>query len=363
MPWLIAAAAPIVTSAIGQAMSQGDKDKASALQAQGLAGIQKLQAPTADDLKVALQQYKLTGQMSPELQSIINLGPSEMAKVGTNPALMQAQMSALSKLQQMGNGGFNPQDLAALAKIQNQAAGQGQAQQASALQAMQQRGIGGGGNELAARLAAAQGASNQVSQAGMDVQSQAAQRALQAIMQSGQLGGQIRGQDFSEQSQKAQAQDLISRFNAANQQNVMGQNVGARNQAQYYNLGNAQNISNMNTGVANQQATMNAQAKQQAYMDALQKASAMYGGQQTAANQALTRAGQDQGMWSGIGQGIGTAAQGYGMQQAQSRTASMAPPPVQKSTLPEDFNAEQEDQSKKNGMYSNMYSPNGNLRA
>ncbi len=344
MAWapIVAAVAPAVISAIGQASSSGDKAKAAALQQQALAGIQNLNAPTADELKVALQQYKLTGQMSPLLQQVINAPKSEMSGVKSNPALIQAQMTALSKLQQQGNGGLQPQDLAALAQVQQQAAGQGQAQQASALQAMQQRGIGGGGNELAARLAAAQGASNTASQGGLNIQSQAAQRALQAIMQSGQLGGQIENQQFGEQSQKAQAQDLINRFNAANAQSVQGQNVGAQNQAQYYNLGNQQQISNMNTGIANQQSMMNAQAHQQAYQNALQKATAIYGAQNNAANQDLTRAGQTQSMYGGVGQAAGTAAMGYGMQQAYTdRTNKLAQaggtPPAPKSTLPEDY--------------------------
>ncbi len=55
-------------------------------------------------------------------------------------------------------------------------------------------------------------------------------------MQGGQLGGQMRSQDFGEQSSKAQAQDAISRFNAANSQSVQGQNVATKNTAQAANL-------------------------------------------------------------------------------------------------------------------------------
>jgi len=56
----------------------------------------------------------------------------------------------------------------------------------------------------------------------LDVSAQAQSRALQALMQGGQLGGQIRQQDFGEQSEKAQAQDAINRFNTANRQQVSG---------------------------------------------------------------------------------------------------------------------------------------------
>lgn len=350
-----AVAAPVVGGLLGKLFGSGDQDKAIALQQQALQGLQSLNTPTADELKVALQQYKLTGQITPALQSIIQQGQSEMQGVKTDPALMQAQMGALSKLQSLGNGGLQPQDLAALAQVQQQAAGQGQAQQASALQAMQQRGIGGGGNELAARLSAAQGAANTSSQAGLNIQGQAAQRALQAIMQSGQLGGQIQGQQFSQQSQKAQAQDLINRFNAANAQSVQGQNVGSQNQAQYYNVGQNQNIANMNTGVANQQAIQNSQAKQQAYQDALSKASAVYGGQQNLANQYMNQAAQTQQMWGGMGQAAGTGLQGAAMYDAYNkRTAAMNPKSTSSSqsysSLPSDFNAEDNKTDQYDGM-------------
>ena len=135
--------APIVGGLLGNLFSGGDRDRAKQLQQDALNGVQAIHAPTADELRVALQQYKLTGQMTPALQQIMQQGKSEMGGVSTDPGLKEAQMGALAKLQQQGNGGLQPQDMAALAQVQSEAAGQGQAQQASALQAMQQRGIGG----------------------------------------------------------------------------------------------------------------------------------------------------------------------------------------------------------------------------
>ena len=70
-------------------------------------------------------------------------------------------------------------------------------------------------------------------------------------MQSGNLAGSMRGQEFGEQAARAQAQDAINRFNAANQmsanqfnvsgrQGIANQGVDLRNQATQYNTGLAQ---------------------------------------------------------------------------------------------------------------------------
>src|SRR4051812_25499289 len=115
MPATIGAVgAPILGGLLGSIFSSGDKSQAQQIQQQALQGLQNLKAPTVQDLQIALQQYKLTGQMNPVLQSVISQEKSGMNNIQTDPSLMKAQMTALSKLQSMGNGGLQPQDLAAL---------------------------------------------------------------------------------------------------------------------------------------------------------------------------------------------------------------------------------------------------------
>lgn len=70
-------------------------------------------------------------------------------------------------------------------------------------------------------------------------------------MQGGNLGGTMRAQDFSEDSAKAQAKDAISKFNAANTQNVQASNIADRNQAQATNLQNKQTIAAQNVTLRN----------------------------------------------------------------------------------------------------------------
>jgi hypothetical protein len=318
-------AAPIIGSALGGLFSSGDEEREKQLQAKALANIEGLTPLQADQLKVALAKYQQTGELTPELEQVINQSQSEMKSISVDPALRQAQMSALNKLQMYGEGGLQPQDMAALATIKQQAESEAQAQNASNLQNMQQRGIAGGGAELAARLSASQGAANRISQQGLDIQGQAAQRALQAIMQGGQLGGQIRGQEFDEAAEIAQAQDTINRFNAANSQSVETRNVGSKNQAKQYNLDLEQRIANANTDIQNQQAVSDRDALQQAYGYQAQKAGMLSGAQDRAAQQAGQSAGRTQQTWAGMGQAVGTGLQGLAAADMYNkRTDAMA---------------------------------------
>lgn len=216
--------------------------------------------------------YKQVASLNPELETAITLGPSEMDGIATDPSLRQAQLNALSKLQEVGDaGGRDAQFIADASRLENDVNTNLQGQQGAISQNMAARGISGGGSELVAKNMAAQNASNKQAQLAMDLNAQAQQRALQAIMQGGQLGGQIQNQDFNQASQKAQAADAINRFNTQNQQQVISNNVGAKNQAQEYNVKNAQNISNQNIGIKNQAQEYNNDLSQRQYDNELKK--------------------------------------------------------------------------------------------
>src|SRR5690606_33373605 len=102
-----------------------------------------------------------------------------------------------------------------------------------------------------AKLQSSQAATDRNAQQGLDVAGMAQQRALQAMMERGNMSGQMRGQDFSQQAQIAAAQDAINSFNTANQ-NTMGWN----NATMGYNaaVGNRdarQGINNANVDLSN----------------------------------------------------------------------------------------------------------------
>lgn len=254
--------------------------------------------------------YQQVVSLNPELETAVELGPSKMEGIMTDPNLRKAQMNALTKLQGIGDaGGRDAQFMADQARLESDVNTNLQGQQGAITQNMATRGLSGGMSEMVAKQMAAQGAANRQAQMGMDAKAQAEQRALSALMQSGQLGGQMQSQDFNQQSAKAQATDAISRFNAANQQQVMGSNVAAKNQAQQYNAGQAQNAANQNTQTRNQAQQYNLGLSQQQYDNELKKRGLVSGAQKDLANSYGAEADRNRQFVGGL---ISSGAQAYG---------------------------------------------------
>ena len=239
--------------------------------------------PTILDYKP--ENYRSVGQLAPSMERALTLGPSAMEGVSTDPATRAAQMSALTKLMGISEaGGKDAQFMSDYAKLQNDINANLKGNQGAIQQNLATRGLSGGMSELVARQQAAQSAANRQSQAGLDINAQAQQRALQALMSGANLGGQMQQQDFNQQAQIAQAKDLINQFNTRNTQSVLGANVDRTNMAQQSNLQNAQNITNMGVEERNKAQQINRMTPQQMYENRMEQA-----GLQTeadAANQA-----------------------------------------------------------------------------
>lgn len=254
--------------------------------------------------------YKQVVSLNPELETAVNLGPSEMAGVATDPSLRAAQMKALSKLQEVGDaGGRDAQFMADQNRLETDINTATQGQQGAIMQDLATRGMAGGGSELVARNMAAQQGANRKAQMAMDANAQAQQRALQAIMQGGQLGGQMQQQDFSQQSAKAQAADAINKFNTQNQQQVISNNVNAGNNAQQWNATSAQNTANQNVGLGNEAKQYNLNLAQQDYNNRMAKATGVanqYG------NMAASKDKERAGDMQLVGGAISAGATAYG---------------------------------------------------
>lgn len=300
-----AIAAPIVGGLLGKGLSGDDRDSQAAAQQAALAAIQGVQTPDINSMQLALQQYQSAGQLTPDMEATIAQDPSLMAGISTDPRLKQAQMASLTKLMQYGQGGLQPEDIAQLAQIQKQGDISEQAKQGQIMQDMQSRGMAGQGSELASRLSSAQGAANRLNDQDLQVNSMASQRAMQSLVNAGQLGGSMQAQDFSQQAQQAAAQDAINRFNAANQQAVTSANTNRANYGQQYNLEQAQQLQNQNTALSNQQQQYNKQLIQQNYNNQLQKAGATASAEGNIGNYYGQQAQNTQNMWGGLGQGVG----------------------------------------------------------
>ncbi len=220
-----------------------------------------------------------------------------------DPALREKQMSSLSALDEIvEGGGFTLADKANLSRVQNEAAQGDRGRRDAIMQNMQSRGMGGSGMELLAQLQSSQAATDRTSQAGMDQAGMAQQRALDAIMNQGAMAGGIRSQDFGENAQRAQASDRLKMFNADNMlrkdmyntDNELGKqqfNAGVGNQAATANWQGKQGMSNQNVDTRNQAQTHNKFTIPTTQYDAkTQKISGMAGANQGIA-QAQTAAG------------------------------------------------------------------------
>lgn len=170
-----------------------------------------------------------------------------------DPRLKEQQLASLGALEDLANnGGLNAADKANLARISSGAAAEDKGRRGAILQGMQQRGMGGSGMELLAQLDSSQAATDRVAQEGLDIAGMAQDRALDAMMQGGQLAGQVRGQDFSEGAARAEAFDAIKKFNSGALNENSQFNAGATNQAGQFNAGNQ-----LETGMFNKTNALN----------------------------------------------------------------------------------------------------------
>lgn len=204
------------------------------------------------------------------------LGPSAMENVSSDPRLREAQMAALGSLAEIAdNGGLTLADRANLEKIRGQTATADRGRREAILQNMKSRGMGGSGMELLAQLDSSQAAGDQEAQASLDIAGQAQQRALEAMMQRGNMAGSIRGQDFDQDARIAAARDAANQFNAAaandfarfNAQgayNAAAGNRDARLGVQQFNAGQVNDMSRFNSGQNTQVGMHNVGARNDA---------------------------------------------------------------------------------------------------
>ncbi len=215
-------------------------------------------------LAYKLQTLKNMGQLTPEMEQEILQEASGMNHISTDPNLRQAQMEALTRLERQGKEGLTLDERAAQEDINRGIQSENRMAQEAVMQNMQARGQLGSGAELAQRLQASQSAADSGRQQGTELARLMAARKLEASMNAGQLGGNIREQDFGELSKKAEAQNAINRFNASSRQNVQSANVGQKNAANQYNLDYSKDLEANRVATANDQAQINSSAYERA---------------------------------------------------------------------------------------------------
>lgn len=250
---------------------------------------------------------ELLSYYTPEMEAAEQVGDTALAGIQTDPALKQQQMQALSKLAARADQGLTLGDLAARNELMDSAGQANRGAQEAVLQSMARRGQLGGGQELAARMAAAQGS---YGDSAKEMQALAAARennALQAALQSGNLAGSMRDQDYGEQATAAKARDAIAQFNLNQRANVQQRNVGSKNEAAQGSADLRNQAYTTNLGLTNKQAdqrvsglTTTTAARNQA---ALGAAGANVNSANAAQQQGAANAARKQSQFEGLVQG------------------------------------------------------------
>ncbi len=249
--------------------AQGDATDAAKA---GVDALRTLQTPDVTQMQLELEELIQQGILTPEEAEAYMQEASQTGNIQTDPALKQAQMDALSSLQEVGEGGLTASDKAALAGIQSQEQTASRGAREAIISDAQAKGMGGSGLELMAQLKNQQDAATRQSTRDLDVAGMAQDRALQAIQAAGTLGGQMQSTDFNQQFSQGQAQDAINQFNTAAMNTNEQNNVRARNDAQATNLANKQRVADSNTQTRNTQQQYNKQLAQQDFENRYKKA-------------------------------------------------------------------------------------------
>jgi hypothetical protein len=293
---------------LGNVFSSGSREDALNASRQAMNELLNIGVPPNLAREIILEKYQQVGSYIPEFEQEIALMEPDVAQIQEDPSLRQAQMGGLELLKERMKTGFNAQDRAALTQMQLQQGRDTEAKLQQIKQNFQQRGLGGAGPELAAQLQAASAGSAQAGEEGLKLQAQAARSALEAALQSGQLGTQIRGQEFDIARTKAGAKDqaAMARFNAA--LGRQERNVGATNLARQQNLATAQRLSEQNVAQGNRELYRQREAEDRVYGYDLERARLRAQGYQGLAATHLGQAQQTSGAWTG---GLGAVGQGF----------------------------------------------------
>lgn len=190
------AAVALISRLIGEAIAAGDIERAEDLKRQAVAEY-------GDEILPQLEQA--TAQ---------EVGPTELGKIQADPTGRNAQVSALERLAQFGEGGFSPEDAAEQRRAMDAAGGVASRQAAQGEQLAAARGLQRSGLSQALGQQAAQAGAQTASDTAAQLAAQRRQRQLQALGMMGSQGGALRGADYGEQADKATAQDALNRFNA-----------------------------------------------------------------------------------------------------------------------------------------------------
>lgn len=303
---IIGAGASVGGALIGADQANKNRSAANDARANALAQYAGIELPSIEEQQLLLDQYTSTGVLTPQLEALLNLGPSAYEGISLDPTARAAQVNSLAKMGEIAQQGVTPEDKAVYELIRRNVAGEAEAKQQQIMQNMQSRGVGGSGAELATRLISSQNSADRLQQAQLEEAAKKQQARMQALTSQANMAGNLRNSDYSEASNVASAKDKIAAFNTQNAQALNTRNTDRANSTNQYNVSNNQRLADNNVNMRNQQQQHNKGLLQQNFSNQMNLANAKAGQYGNQAQAQDTQAGQTASMWAGVGQGVGT---------------------------------------------------------
>lgn len=280
----------------------GGGSSQTTVQQRDTSALQRVQLPSATELQVELTRYVIAGELTPREAEAILQKESELRGLEVDPELQAAQYEALAKMKVMADQGFDMTDKAKALNVYDQMMGAATAARKATQEQAQRRGIGGSGLELAEQMLGSQQAAQMSNRYWTDIAAASEQARKQALGQYADMATGMRTQEFGEKSKIAEAQDLINRFNAAQQAATQEANINRAREADIFNLTNQQDIANKNVDLANKEAMIKRENALKLAELEMQRAQGIAGGGTTTSTTKTDNSGQL------IGSGIGAAA-------------------------------------------------------
>lgn len=308
--------------------SSSDKKKRDRFIQEGVDAYAGLELPDYENVNYKGPDY-VGDVIAPEAEAV-TMGDTAYRGISVDPNLRKSQLAQLAALEELrDSGGMTLADKANLESIQRDSALQGKSERDAIMQQAAMRGQAGSNMTLASMLQAQQAGQNRLSDQDLKIAAMAQDRALKAGGLASGLAGDVRGQDFGEQSRIAEAEDAANKFNASIRSGMNQFNVGNTLRAAQTNQALKQGVSNVGAQYGKEAEMMNKyQMPTTSFSQKLNKTQGQVGQSNLSAQQlgqdiATNKAAQSN-LYSGLSQ-LGGAAMLYNRPTNAASTTPKAP--------------------------------------
>lgn len=301
---LIMGGGQLLGNLVGGLFAGEDRAKADAALQEAQDIIDSIGAPPETARAIILDQFKVAGLESPQLEQAVDVGVSQMAQYKEDPRFRDAGVKALERMMQQSEGGLTAQDRLMSRQLQQEQERATQSKLSQIRQEAQMRGMGGAGAGLAAELSAAQSGSERGLTGALQVGAQAQQAKMAALQQAAGQSQSMRSADLATAQATRGAADVFAQFKAQEAINRQRANVAAANEAQRRNIERSQRVGEMNVAQTNEERRRQREAEGTDWTRSLAYGQARTQPRMQRAGQYQQQAGATQQSWGDMAKGV-----------------------------------------------------------